>query len=198
MNASPSEITVHHDFAFDRRFALVDRLIGVTEGTTGVDIDAVEFRARFGPWCVATPTTNLHSAVVTGPYNLLRVIGLPHVSLADGGLTFATNAKAGVCIRFRQPVTGLLPFGLATHHALTVTVSEPGALAEFICVLARSEPEPVGYIGIDDVAERVHTELENLTATELRRRAGELGLTRTSRLNKAQLIDLLQEPIAGH
>jgi hypothetical protein len=41
-----------------------------------------------------------------------KVIGPPHVSLKDRGLTFAGNPGAGVCIRFHRPVKGVDPVGL--------------------------------------------------------------------------------------
>jgi hypothetical protein len=62
---------------------------------------------------------------VTGPYKLWRVAGGPHLSLKDRGVTFATNRRSGACIRFAEPVTGLLPWGLLRHPAATVTVGNP-------------------------------------------------------------------------
>jgi len=125
-----------YDFHFDRRFIPVDRMIGVTAHSAVVELDDRMFTARFGRWTVATPIANLASAVVTGPYSLAKVLGPPRLSLADGGLTFATNAASGVCVSFRVPVSGLLPLGLMTHKSLTVTVREAGALAETINALA--------------------------------------------------------------
>jgi len=46
---------------------------------------------------------DVEDAEVTGPYHLLRSLGV-HVSLADRGLTFGTSAGPGLCIRFRRPV----------------------------------------------------------------------------------------------
>ena len=137
---SGAMIALSYDFQFDRRFVLVDRLIGVTAHSAVVELDDHMFIAKFGRWTVATPIANLASAVVTGPYAVAKVFGPPHLSLADGGLTFATNAVEGVCISFRVPVSGLLPLGLMTHRSLTVTVRQAGALAEAINAVASAQP----------------------------------------------------------
>ena len=48
------------------------------------------------------------------------------------GLTFATTAAGGVCVRFHEPVEGLLPRGPLRHPAVTVTVEDPDDLVRFI------------------------------------------------------------------
>ncbi|BCI90010.1 hypothetical protein NIIDMKKI_52160 [Mycobacterium kansasii] len=52
--------------------------------------------------------------------------GRPRLSMVDDGLTFGTNAHAGVCVHFEPPVHRVL--GLRDHSALTVTVADPEAL----------------------------------------------------------------------
>ena len=84
--------------------------------------------AGFGPWSVTTRLDNVVTAEVGGPYAPWKTIGPPHVSLADGGLTFATNGRRGVCIRFREPVRGIDPLGIFRHGSLTVTVRDTEAL----------------------------------------------------------------------
>ena len=59
---------------------------------------------------------------------MLKTIGPAHLSLADRGLTFATNRDEGVCIRFHEPVKGIDPLGVLRHPALTVTVDDVDAL----------------------------------------------------------------------
>jgi hypothetical protein len=83
---------------------------------------------RFGPWRLRTPRDNVAGAEVTGPYRAIKVVGGPHVSFADRGVTFATNRRSGACIRFHEPVPALLPWGLVRHPAATVTVTNPGDL----------------------------------------------------------------------
>jgi uncharacterized protein DUF2795 len=125
-------VELEFDFAFDPMYRLAALPFGVRPETARVSIDErgapPMLHAEFGPWSVATPLRNVAGADVTGPYASWKTIGPPHVSLADGGLTFATTARRGVCIRFREPVRGLEPFGVVRHSSLTVTVREPDAL----------------------------------------------------------------------
>ncbi len=51
------------------------------------------------------------------------------MSLADRGLTFATNGDRGVCLFMRGPIPGIDPFGLLRHPNLTVTVADCDGLA---------------------------------------------------------------------
>ena len=90
-----------------------------------VEVDDTTFTARFGPWMVRTPLSNISGVSVTGPYSAWKVIGPPHLSFADRGLTFATNARQGLCIQFFEPVVGIEPTGTLRHPGLTVTVADP-------------------------------------------------------------------------
>lgn len=105
----------------------VVRLLGGRPTTSGVWVDDDIVAATFGPWVLRTPTSNVANAEVTGPYAGWKVAG-PRLSLADGGLTFGTTTRAGVCISFHEPVPGIEPTGLLRHPSLTVTVSEPDLL----------------------------------------------------------------------
>jgi hypothetical protein len=121
---------VHHRFGFrfDWRYRLAAKPLFVDEQHAFVEIDDDTLRARFGHWVVETPLTNVAGASPTGPYSLLKTIGPAHLSLADRGLTFATNRDEGVCIRFHEPVKGIDPLGVLRHPALTVTVDDVDAL----------------------------------------------------------------------
>ncbi|WP_103349027.1 hypothetical protein [Amycolatopsis sp. CA-128772] len=123
-------VVVHHklhaDFAVP--FPLLQRLLGPG---SGLDLDAAGLRVRFGPWRVETPLANLAGAEATGPYSALRGLGV-RLSLADRGLTFGTTTRGGVCLRFREPVAGIDPWGRIRHPGLTVTVSEPELVAEAV------------------------------------------------------------------
>lgn len=112
-------------FRRDEPFPTVSRAFGVTKETEFVRVDADELEIRFGPWHLKTPLTNIESASVTGPFQWWKVIGPPHVSLKDRGITFATAADRGVCIRFREPVPGIEPRGIIRHPGATVTVADP-------------------------------------------------------------------------
>ena len=120
-----SEDSVTFPFVFDPLFLPFAAPVGVLPQTTSLVLDDDELVVRFGPWSLRTSRDNIAGAEVTGPYKLWRVAGGPHLSLKDGGVTFATNRRSGACIRFSEPVTGLLPWGLLRHPAATVTVSNP-------------------------------------------------------------------------
>jgi hypothetical protein len=78
---------------------------------------------------VKTPVANVVGVTPTGPYSALKTMGPAHVSLVDRGLTFASNRRQGLCIRFRRAVPGLAPTALVRHPALTVTVDDVDGLA---------------------------------------------------------------------
>jgi hypothetical protein len=123
------ESSVTFDFLFDRLFVPFAAPLGVLPQTTSLVLDDDELFVRFGPWTLRTTRDNIAGCEVTGPYRFVRVAGGPHLSLKDRGVTFATNRRSGACIRFREPVTGLLPWGLLRHPAATVTVTNPHDLA---------------------------------------------------------------------
>jgi hypothetical protein len=117
---------LHADFAV--RSPWLRRALGAR---SGLDLDAGGLRVRLGPWFLATPLSNLAGAEVSGPYHALRGLGV-RLSLADRGLTFGTTTEGGVCLRFREPVPGIDPWGLIRHPGLTVTVAEPDLVAAAI------------------------------------------------------------------
>ncbi|UOX92316.1 hypothetical protein MUY14_17460 [Amycolatopsis sp. FBCC-B4732] len=114
---------LHADFAVPLPW--LHRLLGPH---SGLDLDTGGLRVRFGPWLVETPLDNLAGAEATGPFSPLRALGV-RLSLADRGLTFGTTTRGGVCLRFREPVPGIEPWGLLRHPGLTVTVAEPELVA---------------------------------------------------------------------
>jgi hypothetical protein len=126
-------------FRFDSSYRLAARPFGVSPSSAHVDVrSAADGRrlllARFGPWQLSTPVTNVLSTSVSGPYSTIKTIGPAHLSLRDLGLTFATNRERGLCIRFRHAVPGIAPTGLIRHPALTVTVDDPDGLARVLAV----------------------------------------------------------------
>lgn len=195
-------------FDMDPRFAPVARIFGVQPSSARVRLLDDHLDVRFGPWRVRTPLGNVVGAEVTGPYFPPKVIGPAHLSLSDRGLTFATNARQGVCIRFAEPVRGIDPLGLLRHPGLTVTVEDCAGLAELLDRAAHTparthapltvldggggeEPEVVD-VSLDDLAEELHDDLRALTAAELRQRARDRGLKGVARMSKAQLVDALE------
>lgn len=126
----PEDVPVRRfPFRFDRRLAPLAALVGVRDASAYVEVGETHLLVRFGPWSLRTPLGNVQGTEVTGPYRWWKVAGPAHVSLADRGVTFATNTEAGLCIRFHEPVPAALPGGLLRHPGATVTVAAPGDLA---------------------------------------------------------------------
>jgi hypothetical protein len=117
-------------FAFDRRFAPLLAVLGVRASSCEVVLDDTTFQVRYGHWRIRTPLSNIRCVQVTRDYRWFKAIG-PRGSLTDRGATFGTNARAGTCVCFREPLPAL--FGdRMLHPALTVTVEDPEALADAI------------------------------------------------------------------
>ncbi|MBA3575719.1 MAG: hypothetical protein H0W37_12340 [Pseudonocardiales bacterium] len=119
-------------FRFTPGYLLAGLPFGITPWTARVQVDAEVLAIRFGWWRLRTPVTNIVGTAVTGPFGFLRTAGSARLSLADVGLTCATNGERGLCIRFAQPVRGIEPFGVLRHPAVTVTVADPERLAAFL------------------------------------------------------------------
>ena len=120
--------TRRFNFSFEAKMVPFSAAAGITPFTAWVEIDGRELRVRFGPWSARTRLENITAARVTGPYSFRKVVGPPRLSFADGGATFATTTRQGVCLELREPITALLPFGLLRHSGLTVTVDDPEGL----------------------------------------------------------------------
>ncbi len=117
------------DFSFDALHRAFGLPLGITPRTAGVEVDADRLGARLGLWRVSTSLGNVEGTEVSGPYSPFKTIGPAHLSVADRGLTFATNSRRGLCIRFREPVPGIEPTGRVRHPGLTVTVADIDGLA---------------------------------------------------------------------
>ena len=116
------------DFDFDPKYQAMALLFGVTPARTGVEVENGRFVARYGYWRLETGLSNIVGTEVSGPYRVWTTIGPAHLSLADRGLTFASNRRRGVCITFKEPVPGLEPTGRLRHPGLTVTVADVDGL----------------------------------------------------------------------
>jgi hypothetical protein len=119
---------LHFPFDFDVLFRPAALPFGINASTTGVAVTSTQLVARFGPWRLATALANIKGAEITGPYQMWKVMGGARLSLLDSGITFATNARRGLCIEFHDPVPAALPVPLLRHAAATVTVAEPERL----------------------------------------------------------------------
>jgi hypothetical protein len=120
------------EFAFAPAYRTLARALRVTPETAWVEVGDRRFEARFGPWRVGTPLTNITDVDVTGPYAFWKTAGPARFAITDRGLTFATNGDRGVLILFETPVRGLDPLGIIRHPELTVTVADPDGLADLL------------------------------------------------------------------
>lgn len=132
--AEPVPAAQRFEFRFDPWYRIAAIPFGVAPGSARVEVTTTPdgervLDARFGPWHVSTPVSNVAETTVTGPYSPLKTIGPAHVSLHDLGLTFASNGERGLCIRFRRSIPGLAPTSLLRHPGLTVTVDDVDGLA---------------------------------------------------------------------
>ena len=116
-------------FEFDPAYRIAALPFAITPGRAHVDVDHEQLDVRFGFWRVRTPLTNVVDTEISGPFRWFKTMGPAHLSLADRGLTCATNGQRGICIRFAVPVRGMDPLGLLRHPGLTVTVADPEGLA---------------------------------------------------------------------
>jgi hypothetical protein len=126
---SPSP-TRRFEFRFAPAYRRIGMLFGLTDRTTEVLLDEVSLRVRFGPWNLLTDLHNIRDTAITGPYGFLKTAGPAHLSLADRGITMATNGDRGVCMTFTDPVPGIEPTGLLRHPNLTVTVADCEGLVQ--------------------------------------------------------------------
>ena len=112
----------HFGYDIDRRYLPVLLPFLVHPSKDGVRLtDEGSFMATFGFLQVVTPLQNVVGAHLTQDYRWWTAVGA-RLSRVDDGLTFGTNARAGVCIHFDQKVSSRLR--RSGHSALTVTVAD--------------------------------------------------------------------------
>jgi hypothetical protein len=119
-------------YQVDKRFLPVLIPLGLRPGRDGVRLeDDGRVEATFGPFRLYTQISNIEGAHITRNYRWWTAVGV-RLSLADDGLTFGTNTRAGLCIHFLEKVPSRLrPRG---HSALTVTVADLDGLASALGV----------------------------------------------------------------
>ncbi len=135
MDRAPDPLTRRFEFRFERDVARASAIFGVTARNAWVELRPGEVAARFGPWSMRTPLTNVVDAEVSGPYAWWKVAGPVRLSFTDRGATFATNKEAGVCLRFARPLAIAVPRGPLRSPGLTVTVADPDGLVEALAAL---------------------------------------------------------------
>lgn len=135
---SHDEQVRHFPYRYDPRLAPLWLPFRVWPGRQGVTLtDDDRLIACYGPFRVDVPLSNVRDAHVTGPYRWWTAVG-PRLSMVDDGLTFGTNAHAGVCIHLQPRIPRVL--GLRDHSALTVTVADTDGLVAAIKNLIERPP----------------------------------------------------------
>lgn len=123
------------EFRFTRPYRVAALPLGITPRTTYVEVTDGpdgELRARFGPWSLRTPLSNVSSVQRSGPFDFLKTAGPPHLSFADRGVTFATNGEDGLCVLLDEPVAGIEPTGRLKHPGVTMTVRDVDGLLSLL------------------------------------------------------------------
>lgn len=120
-------MTRFYPYEFDARFAPMWLAFGALPSRDGVTLTDDTFEATFGFFRVRTPLDNVTGAHITRDYRWWTAVGV-RASMADDGLTFGTNNRAGVCVHFAQKVHRVI--GFHDHSGLTVTVADVEALTE--------------------------------------------------------------------
>ncbi len=86
-----------------RRSRFVLAAFGVRSGNAFVDLGDDELDAHFGYFRVRTPTANLASWRIEGPWLWITAIGV-RMSLRHRDLTFGGTNRGGVRVDFREPL----------------------------------------------------------------------------------------------
>lgn len=109
-------------YEIDRRFLPILLPLGIRPRHDGIRLDDDgQLLATLGWFRLATEVANVAGAHITRDYRWWTAVGV-RLSMADDGLTFGTNHRAGVCLHFKKRVPSILrPAG---HSALTVTVAD--------------------------------------------------------------------------
>jgi hypothetical protein len=102
-----------------RRSQLVLLLFGVRPTNAYVDLGDDELDAHFGFFRFRTPTSNLTSWQIDGPWRWITAIGV-RFSVRDHDLTFGGTNRGGVRVDFTEPV----PMWSIRVPALYLTVDD--------------------------------------------------------------------------
>ena len=99
-------------------------------GAQGVTVtDDGRLVARYGPFHVDAPLSQVQDAHITGPYRWWTAVGA-RLSMVDDGLTFGTNATEVCASTSSRAIHRVI--GLRDHSALTVTVADSEGLVAAI------------------------------------------------------------------
>jgi hypothetical protein len=96
---TPQRFSIH----IGRRSQLVLFLFGVRPANAYVDLGGDELDAHFGFFRFRTPTSNLASWRIEGPWRWITAIGV-RLSVRQHDLTFGGTNRGGVRVDFNEPV----------------------------------------------------------------------------------------------
>jgi hypothetical protein len=120
---SPSLASKRFPFRFESVLWRLGVLpFGVTPGRAYVDLDDAGVHARFGPYRMEVPLSNIARFAIRGPYRSWRAVGMRQ-TLGVWDVSFGSSARDGVYLEFVQPQR----WAVGRHPALTVTVADPEA-----------------------------------------------------------------------
>jgi hypothetical protein len=135
-------MTQHFGYAVDRRYLPLLLPFGLKRGRDGVTLADDTFEATFGFFKLATSRDNITGAHITRNYRWWTAFGV-RGSMADDGLSFGSNYRAGVCIHFAEKVPSRLR--KSGHSALTVTVEDLDGLTRALGGDPDLMPTLIGY-----------------------------------------------------
>ncbi|MGH3098573.1 MAG: DUF1990 family protein [Streptosporangiales bacterium] len=124
----PAPVQVY-PFRFAEPYRLAAAPFGVTPTTAEVTLAPEWLEVRFGPWRLRTPRSNIASVRLIDHLFWPKTAGPARLSLADQGITFATNGDRAVCVTFHEPTPAIEPTGRVRHPGMTVTLADPSGFA---------------------------------------------------------------------
>ncbi len=116
-------------FEWDPRYRIPALAFGLTPRNTWVDVSPSDLVVHYGLWTLRSALSNISGVEPSGGYTFLKTAGPPHLSLSDRGVSFTTNSRAGLCVKFREPVPGIDPTKHIRHPGATLTVADIAGLA---------------------------------------------------------------------
>ena len=130
MSSEAPETASRFEFAWERRYRIAALAFGITPSTAWVEVDSSHLYVRYGVWKLQSALTNITGVERSGSYGFVKTAGPPHLSFSDRGVSFTTNSHEGLCVSFRNPVSGIDPTGLIKHPGATITVADVAGFAD--------------------------------------------------------------------
>ena len=124
--------TRRFDFDWETRYRRAGLLFGVRPARAWVEVTATDLHVRYGWWALRSSLTNVAGVEESGDYAFVKTAGPPHLSLADRGISFATNGRRGLCVSFHEPVPGIDPTRRIQHPGATLTVADVDGLRSLL------------------------------------------------------------------